>query len=219
MRARMRTAFLPSIGLALTLASCAGRCDSRATPDAGTTAEKDAGQNDAAPKDAAQNDAPPKDAPPKDAPPKVGPDCTSIQADAAARARAFCASHSCADVDGLEASLADQTSKVADLDGDGVPEIVVGFGTPMVTESYLYRGGPRCRHLGTLEGGGSLERAVAKSEGHADFTLVDHGMFCQGSPCGCQPRRSLYRYRGGAYAEVPERRVEGRVIPCPDSPR
>lgn len=102
-----------------------------------------------------------------------------------------------------------QRGRAPDLDGDGLPEIVYGFGMPVASESHLYAGGKGCRYLGRLEGGGELVRLPRIRDGHSDFRLVDYGATCEGALGGCEPRISFYHYEGAGYVEDRAARIDG----------
>jgi hypothetical protein len=104
---------------------------------------------------------------------------------------------------------------IADLDGDGIPEIEWEFSQPpMTVESHIYRGGA-CPmvHMASLETGGA-EVDPATHDGHADFRTEDYASFCEGNPCGCVPEIRHYVWMGTEYREDLTRRQQGHTNQC-----
>ena len=104
---------------------------------------------------------------------------------------------------------------VADLDGDGVPEVEWDFSQPPMTlEAHLYHGGAcPTAHLATLATGG-LELDADTHGGHRDFRTEDYASFCEGNPCGCVPEIRHYVWNGREYAEDAKLRSAGSMNAC-----
>lgn len=198
------------------VSACSGRCshDSPSftapidasvspAPSASSTAESADASSDAS--DAA-NDASSVD----DAGADAG--CPSAHDDALARFKIFCAHEESCHPDDPELAPSDKPTKVADLDGDGIPEIIWGWGPiPVNTESHLYRGGQTCAvHLGSLGGSEIIKAQSTRHEGYRDIVTEDYGI-CEGVAGRCTPVIDGYFFHAGKYEIDPKKHVDGTV--------
>ncbi len=109
-------------------------------------------------------------------------------------------------------------SEVADLDGDGVPEIMWQWGPPPITtESHLYRGGACATYLGNLGANAIVTPLKTRHEGFADIRVGDTSN-CEGAMCGCTPSTDEYALHDGKYVADPKKHVDGTITPCPNAP-
>jgi len=145
--------------------------------------------------------------------------CLSAHDDAVARFHKFCANEAnCHDDDPeLVPNIPD---KVPDLDGDGIPEVIWGWGPiPVNNESHLYKGGTSCAvHLGELGGPTEVKTKSTRHEGYRDIVVRDYGI-CEGASGGCTPEIDGYIFHAGQYAIDPKQHVDGTVKLTPEAPQ
>jgi hypothetical protein len=146
--------------------------------------------------------------------------CLDIATDFEWRERLYCDETKNCDDDTLDAGQVtawDEQKK--DLNGDGIDEVVRGFGIQNrdgSEEVHVYLGGaqPCAVHLQSFDGTFSV--LPIKHEGWSDLTFVDGESFCEGAfGCGCKASETFYIHTINGYVEDKTRRVEGKVGHCP----
>ncbi len=145
--------------------------------------------------------------------------CLDIAADFEWRVRHFCDQTKDCDSDTLDAGeVTVWDEQKEDLNGDGVDEVVRGFGirNSDKKEVHVYLGGaqPCAMHLESFDSTFSV--LAIKHAGWSDLTFVDGDSFCEGIfGCGCKASETFYVHTITGYVEDPTRKVEGKVGHCP----